>query len=93
MSELKAFLGLVNYYKFLSNLSTTLVPLYSLLKKNTHWNWGAEQKASFQSVKNQLNSDALLVHYDPDCDLLLTYDASPYGVGAVLSHHLAKGLE
>jgi len=70
-----------------------LAPLYSLLKKNTHWNWGAEQKASFQSVKNQLTSDALLVHYDPDCDLLLTCDASPYGVGAVLSHHLAKGVE
>jgi len=31
VSELKAFLGLVNYYsKFLSNLATTLAPLYRL---------------------------------------------------------------
>ena len=47
----------------------------------------------FQSVKEQITSDALLVHYDPDCELLLSCDASPYGVGAVLSHRLAQGIE
>ena len=94
VSELKAFLGLVNYYgKFLGNLASTLAPLYSLLKKNSNWNWGDKQKASFQSVKSQITSDALLVHYDPKCPLLLTCDASLYGVGAVLSHHLAHGVE
>ena len=36
VSELKSFLGLVNYYsKFLPNLATSLVPLYRLLSKNT----------------------------------------------------------
>ena len=34
VSELKAFLGLVNYYgKFLNNLATTVAPLYKLLQK------------------------------------------------------------
>lgn len=34
VSQLKSFLGLVTYYaKFLPNLSTTLAPLYGLLKK------------------------------------------------------------
>ena len=34
VSELRAFLGLVNFYgKFMSNLSTVLAPLYKLLRK------------------------------------------------------------
>ena len=35
VSELKAFLGLVNYYrKFMQNLAAVLAPLYTLLKKH-----------------------------------------------------------
>jgi len=94
VSELKAFLGLVNYYgKFLSNLATTLAPLYKLLKKNTCWSWGPKQKSAFEAIKKQLTSDSLLVHYDPNAELILSCDASPYGVGAVLSHRFAEGVE
>ena len=40
ITELKAFLGLVNYYhKFLPNLSSTLSPFHILLCKGTKWNW------------------------------------------------------
>ena len=36
VSQLRAFLGLVNYYnRFLSNLANTLAPLHRLLQKNT----------------------------------------------------------
>lgn len=33
-----------------------------------------------------MQSDKILVHYDPKLPLVLAMDASPYGVGAVLSH-------
>lgn len=89
MSQLKSFLGLVNYYgKFLPHLSNTLAPLYRLLQKETPWSWGREQEKSFQSAKAQLTSDCVLVHYDPEKELILACDASPYGVGAVLSHRM-----
>ena len=94
LSQLKSFLGLANYYgRFLPNLSTTLAPLYQLLKKNTTWSWGDKQEQAFQSVKTQLSSAAVLAHYDPQQKLLLTCDASPYGLGAVLSHRLDDGTD
>ncbi len=40
LSQLRSFIGLLNYYgKFLPNLSSTLSPLYLLLKKSQKWHW------------------------------------------------------
>ena len=33
----------------------------------------------------------MLVHFDPSMRLVLTFDASPYGIGAVLSHQMGMG--
>lgn len=94
VSQLKSFLGLANYYiKFLPNLSSTLSPLYRLLQKQVKWHWGQEQQQAFDEARQQLSSDRLLVHYDPRKDLILACDASPYGLGAVLSHRLDDGQE
>ena len=41
MTQLRSFLGLVNYDgKFLPQLSSTLAPLYALLQKKARWTWG-----------------------------------------------------
>ena len=94
VSQLRSFLGMINYYsKFLPNLSSTLAPLYRLLEKKTGWSWGEKQEAAFQTAKKQLTSTRLLVHYDPRRPLVLSCDASPYGVGAVLSHRMDDGSE
>ena len=94
MSELKAFLGLVNYYgKFLPNLSTTLAPLHRLLARGARYQWSQTQQDVFDTVKSQLASSKVLVHYDSDIDLVLSCDASPYGVGAVLSHRFGADSE
>ena len=92
MSQLKSFLGLVNYYgKFLPDLSTILAPLYKLLRKEAQWTWGKEQEGAFKSVKALLTSDRVLAPYDPTRELILACDASPYGVGVVLSQRDAEG--
>ena len=92
VTQLKSFLGLINYYsKFLPNLSNTLAPLYRLLQKNTRWCWESEQRKAFQQAKESLTSDCVLVHFDPAKQLILACDASPYGIGAVLSHRMDDG--
>ena len=94
VSQLRSFLGMVNYYgKFLHQLSSLLAPLYKLLQKKARWHWGQEQQEAFAKVKELLVSSQLLVHYDPSTEVILSCDASPYGVGAVLSHIMEDGSE
>ena len=92
--ELKLYLGMLTYYgKFLPNLSSTLLPLYNLLKKDVLWRWGHEYQRAFQSSKDILTSDKFLAHFDPGLPLTLACDASGYGLGAVLAHNLPDGSE
>ncbi|RUS68511.1 hypothetical protein EGW08_023727, partial [Elysia chlorotica] len=92
VNELRAYLGLVNYYcKFIHNASSLLAPLYDLLHKGVKWHWGREQQRAFDTSKTSLSSDKLLVHFDPNKQLILTCDASPRGVGAILSHRDQQG--
>ena len=94
ITQLKFFLGMLNYYsKFLPNLSTLLAPLYKLLHKKTSWQWDEAQQEAFCKAKELLVSSPVLVHFDPAKPLGLSCDASPYGIGAVLSHKLANGTE
>ncbi|KAG1927827.1 K02A2.6-like [Pimephales promelas] len=94
VTELKAYLGLLNYYnKFLPNLSTILAPVHKLLRKDEKWNWEGEQEAAFAQSKEMINSVQVLLHYDPQKDVILSCDASPYGLGAVLSHKMPDGGE
>ena len=94
VAELRSYLGLVNYYmKFVSNLSTTLSPLYTLLRSSSKWRWSTIEEKAFQTTKDLLTSAPVLIHYDPTKPLLLACDASPYGVGAVLSHQFPDGTE
>lgn len=87
VTELRAFLGLLNYYgKFLPDLSTKLSPLHSLLNKKQPWQWSTAQQQAFEQAKDALQADSLLVHYDTTKPLVLACDASQYGIGAVLSH-------
>ncbi|XP_028164567.1 uncharacterized protein K02A2.6-like isoform X2 [Ostrinia furnacalis] len=86
INQLQSFLGLVNYYRnFVPNASTILCPLYKLLHKGHKWEWGKEQNDAFNLIKKCLSSDHVLAHFNPKAKVVLTVDASPHGLGAILS--------
>lgn len=65
-SELRTFLGLVNYYqKFLPNLATNLRPLNNLLRKDTRFQLTNQCEAVFQSLKKEITSAKTLIPYAP----------------------------
>ena len=73
VSQLKSFLGMINYCsKFLPNLLTNLVPTYSLLQMKISWKWGKNQQQVFEEAKQQLTSLQVLAHYDGFKDLATT---------------------
>lgn len=93
-TQLRSFLGLINYYgRFLKNLSTILFPLTRLLHKNSKFVWSRECEQSFKNVKQIIAESDFLTHFDSKLPLILATDASPYGVGAVLSHKFPDGSE
>lgn len=86
VSELKSFLGMVNYYRnFIRNASSILQPLHNLLQKNVPWQWTEEHAEAVSVIKRELASDTTLAHFNPEAQLILTVDASPTGLGAILS--------
>ncbi|KAL4009386.1 hypothetical protein ACER0C_003238 [Sarotherodon galilaeus] len=94
VTESKAYLGLLNdYNKFLPNPATLLAPLHEPLRHEVRWTWQKRQEEAFQKTKNLLSSVEVLVHYCADRELVLSCDASPYGIGAVLSHKMEDGSE
>ncbi|XP_060539046.1 uncharacterized protein K02A2.6-like [Pantherophis guttatus] len=58
------------------------------IKPNCRHFWG-----SFEDIKNLLTSDRVLVQYSGTLPIRLTCDASPFGIGAVLSHKMPNGTE
>ena len=92
VTELRAFLGIIQYYaRFLPNLSTELSPLHALLKEQTPWCWTTECQTAFQRTKQLLTSASVLTHYDVERPIRLECDASSVGLGAVPSHEMADG--
>ncbi|GJW40446.1 reverse transcriptase domain-containing protein [Tanacetum coccineum] len=85
-SEVRSFLGLAGYYRcFIANLSKIAKPLTSLTQKNQKYEWGEEQEAAFQALKNNLCNAPILSLPDGVEDFVVYCDASNQGLGCVLT--------
>ena len=94
VTQLRACLGLVNYYShFLLNMAGVLHPLYQLLKKDLKYIWTSAAQKAVDTVKEMITSDTVLTHYNPELPVKLACDSSAYGLGAVISHVMENGEE
>ena len=84
---------MLNFYgSFIPNLATELHSLYELLRKDKPFIWTPECQKSFEKSKTLLLNNNILELYDPKKPIVVSCDASPYGVGAVLAHTV-NGIE
>ena len=80
LSELRSFLGAINFYgKFINNMRNIRAPLDEWLKSTNSWSWFNECQQSFQKFKDILSSNLMLTHYDPNLPV-----ASNVGIGACI---------
>lgn len=85
VSEVRSFLGLVNYVaRFIPNYATLTEPLRRLTKKNQPFNFGPEQKRAFKSLQEALANAKTLGYYDPKAKTQIITDASPVGIAGIL---------
>ena len=92
VQQLQAFLGAVTWYqKFVPNIKQLRGPLDELLSEGTDFGWLTMHEEAFRGLKQVLQSDLALVHYDPTKKLIVAADASSYGIGAVLLHEIPNG--
>jgi hypothetical protein len=85
VSEVKSFMGLVNFTgRFIPNLATLGEPLNRLMKKEQLFMWGKEQEAVFVKLKEVLANSSTLAYFDVNAKTQVIADATPVGFGAVL---------
>ena len=99
--EVRAFLGLVGYYRrFVRSFSDLAQPLTALLSQKTAFQWGPKEEQSFVALKNALITAPILGKPDFEAakpgssrPFLLDTDASHFAIGGVLSQTDEQGDE
>ena len=65
VTELRSFLGMLNYYaKFIPDLATLIHPLNELLQSHRPFKWTSECDNAFNAAKAELLAETVLTHYD-----------------------------
>ncbi len=86
MTEVRAFLGMGNYYRrFLRDFSQLVRPLVELTKKDHPFDWTEACQGAFEELKTRLTGAEVMAYPQPDFPFILDTDASEHSIGAVLS--------
>ena len=87
MTQLRSFLGMVNFFRnFIPNLSSVIAPLTDLTRdpKRRSLSWTTESQVAFDAIKDAI-SNSLTLHWMNEEDPIILYtDASLLGLGAML---------
>ena len=85
VSQLRSFLGLVNYYReYIDHFAHRAGALTNLLSATVSFDWGPDQTRAFSDLKAAVTSAPVLQPFRVDSDHMIEADASSVGLGAVL---------
>ena len=88
-TEVKAFLGLIGYYrKLVPSFAEIAIPLTRLTRKSAKFEWGSEQETAFMKLKERLTQPPILSFpMESGGSFLLDVDTSGYATGGILSQY------
>lgn len=86
-AEVRSFLGMLTFISpFIQNFSHMTKPLRDLLNRTTKFEWTEERQKAFDDLKSATENDLVKRGYFKGDDRTILYtDASPWGLGAVLT--------
>jgi transposase InsO family protein len=92
VTEVRAFIGLVGYYRrHVRNFAELAKLLTKLTKKNEPFDWGPEQQKAFDALRKVLSYEPRLIYPDFSRPFIVACDASTKAIGAILSQEQDGG--
>ncbi|GFS22577.1 retrovirus-related Pol polyprotein from transposon 412 [Elysia marginata] len=86
VAAVRSFLGMMQYVsRFIRGYATITEPLRMLTKKTQPWTWGKPQQDAFDQLKSALTNAGVMSYFDPSKPTEIIVDASPCGLGAILT--------
>ena len=86
IKDICSFLGFCNFYRsFIANFSAMAQPLNDLTKKLHQWKLGAEEQASFDTLKDLRSSYPVLCSPNWTWQFFMDTDVSDFTLGIVIS--------
>lgn len=86
VSECRSLLGLTNYVsRCIPGYADIVKPIRELTKKDVAFLWSELQEHALNKLKSELVSSDVMAYFDPNKETELVVDASPYGLGGILS--------
>lgn len=91
-TEARSFLGLAQYLaRFIKDFASISAPIRQLTHKNAKWVWGPEEQHAFVCLKARMATPEVMKYFNPSLETELIVDASPVGLGAILTQLTADG--
>jgi hypothetical protein len=84
VSEIRSFLGLAGYRRFIEGFSNIVKPLTSLLEKDKKFIWSEACQNRFDELRKRLTTAPVLAMPDIHKSFDIYCDASKQGLGCVL---------
>ncbi|RUS85862.1 hypothetical protein EGW08_006346 [Elysia chlorotica] len=86
VSELRSFLGMTQFVaRYIKSYATITEPLRKLTRKTQPWRWGESEQTAFKTLKQKLTETGVMAYFNPKIHTEILVDASPCGLGAMLT--------
>ncbi len=92
LTEAQGFVGFLNFYRwFIKGFSKLARPLHDLTKKGVAWRWTHVEQKAFDTLKEAVAKEPVLIFPQLDKPFEMEVDASSIAIGAVLNQEGEDG--